>query len=115
VLKASRNFDCKMGSLLTLLLFFQLLLGVFGGTDFYKVLDVSRKASPAEIKKAYRKLSLKYHPDKNPSEEASTKFAEIANAYDVLSDPDKRKTYDTGGEEAVKQQEQRYFPFVNVF
>lgn len=105
--------QCAMGSLLSLLLLLQLLLGVFGGTDFYKVLDVSRKASAAEIKKAYRKLSLKYHPDKNPSEEASAKFAEIANAYDVLSDPDKRKTYDTGGEEAVKQQEQRYFVSTN--
>jgi DnaJ-class molecular chaperone len=54
-----------------------------------------------------RKLSLKYHPDKNPSEDASTKFAEIANAYSVLSDSDKRATYDRGGEEAVQQQEQR--------
>lgn len=51
--------------------------------------------------------SLKYHPDKNPSPEASEKFAEIANAYDVLSDTGKRKTYDMGGEDAVKQKEQR--------
>ncbi len=50
---------------------------------------------------------MKYHPDKNPSEEASAKFAEISNAYDTLSDADKRKTYDMGGEEAVKQKEQR--------
>lgn len=77
------------------------------GADFYKVLGVNRRASAAEIKKAYRKLSLKYHPDKNPSPEAAEKFAEIANAYDVLSDEDKRKTYDMGGEEAVKQKEQR--------
>jgi len=77
------------------------------GADYYKILGVSRKATSSELKKAYRKLSLKYHPDKNPSEEAASKFAEIANAYDVLSDPDKRKTYDSGGEEAVKQQEQR--------
>ena len=47
--------------------------------------------------------SLKYHPDKNPSPEAAEKFAEIANAYDVLSDEDKRKTYDMGGEEAVSE------------
>lgn len=83
---------------------------VLAGTDYYSVLGVTKKATTADIKKAYRKLSLKYHPDKNPSEEASTKFAEVANAYDVLSDPDKRKTYDTGGEEAVKQQEQRFQP-----
>ena len=88
-------------------LFVDLFLLTLAGADYYKILDVSRKATSAEIKKAYRKLSLKYHPDKNPSEEAASKFAEIANAYDVLSDPDKRKTYDTGGEEAVKQQEQR--------
>jgi DnaJ-related protein SCJ1 len=87
--------------------FLSILISVLAGSDYYKILDVSRKATAADIKKAYRKLSLKYHPDKNPSEEAATKFAEIANAYDVLSDPDKRKTYDQGGEEAVKQQEQR--------
>mmetsp|Transcript_16481 Transcript_16481/g.16594 ORF Transcript_16481/g.16594 Transcript_16481/m.16594 type:complete len:362 (-) Transcript_16481:109-1194(-) len=75
--------------------------------DYYKILGVSRSASSADIKRAYRKLSLKYHPDKNPSEDASKKFSEIANAYSVLSDDDKRKTYDRGGEEAVKQQEQR--------
>ena len=50
---------------------------------------------------------MKFHPDKNPSEEAAQKFSEIANAYDVLSDADKRKTYDMGGEEAVMQKEQR--------
>lgn len=77
------------------------------GADYYKILGVSKNASPADIKRAYRKLSLKYHPDKNPSEDASSKFAEIAAAYDVLSDPDKRKTYDQGGEDAVKMQEQR--------
>eukprot|EP01041_Mallomonas_annulata_P007252 gene7252-14788_t len=76
-------------------------------TDYYKVLGVSRSASSADIKRAYRKLSLKYHPDKNPSEDASRKFSEIANAYSVLSDDEKRSTYDHGGEEAVKQQEQR--------
>ena len=61
----------------------------------------------ADIKKAYRKLSLKYHPDKNPSPEAASKFAEIANAYDVLSDEQKREVYNRGGEDAVKQEEQR--------
>lgn len=77
------------------------------GKDYYKVLSVPRTASAAEIKKAYRKLSLKYHPDKNSAPDAADRFAEISVAYDVLSDPDKREVYNRGGEEAVKQQEQR--------
>lgn len=80
----------------------------FAGADYYKILGVSKSASSADIKRAYRKLSLKYHPDKNPSPDASAKFAEIAAAYDVLSDEEKREAYNRGGEEAVKQQEQRY-------
>jgi len=80
---------------------------VLAATDYYKVLGVSKTASAADIKRAYRKLSLKYHPDKNPSPDASSKFAEIATAYDVLSDEEKREAYDRGGEEAVKMQEQR--------
>jgi DnaJ-related protein SCJ1 len=77
------------------------------GKDYYKILSVSKSASQADIKRAYRKLSLKYHPDKNPSPDAAAKFAEIAQAYDVLSDPEKREAYNRGGEEAVQQQEQR--------
>jgi molecular chaperone DnaJ len=66
--------------------------------DLYKVLGVDRKASPEEIKKAYRKLARQYHPDKNPDDkQAETKFKEISAAYDVLGDPDKRKQYDRGG------------------
>ena len=80
---------------------------VFGGKDYYKVLGLTRKATSAEIKKAYRKLSLKYHPDKNSSPDAADKFAELSVAYDTLSDPEKRKMYNQGGEEAVKQAEQR--------
>lgn len=83
----------------------------FAGADYYKILGVTKSASAADIKRAYRKLSLKYHPDKNPSPDAASKFAEIATAYDVLSDPDKRKAYNQGGEEAVKQQEQRLESF----
>ncbi len=89
-----------------LLLLF-LLQGVSAGADYYKILDVPRTASAADIKRAYRKLSLKYHPDKNPSEDAAAKFAELSVAYEVLSDPEKRETYNRGGEEAVKLQEQR--------
>lgn len=67
-------------------------------TDYYRVLGVSRSAETSEIKKAYRKLARKYHPDVNPgSEEAERKFKELQEAYTVLSDPDKKKQYDTFG------------------
>jgi molecular chaperone DnaJ len=67
-------------------------------TDPYKVLGVDRKASADEIKKAYRKLARKYHPDRNPGDTgAEDRFKEIQEAYSVLSDPDKRKAYDSGG------------------
>lgn len=72
------------------------------GKDYYKVLGVSRGASDDELKKAYRKLALKYHPDKNKSSGAEEKFKEIGEAYDVLSDPKKRQIYDQYGEEGLK-------------
>ncbi len=56
------------------------------GKDYYKVLGVSRDATDDQIKKAYRKMALKYHPDKNQSDNAEEKFKEIAEAYDVLRD-----------------------------
>jgi DnaJ family protein A protein 2 len=65
--------------------------------DFYKILGISRSASQKDIKKAYRKLALKYHPDKCDDPNAGEKFAKIGEAYEVLSDPDKRKHYDTFG------------------
>lgn len=62
--------------------------------DYYEIMKVGRKASNAEIKKAFRKLANQYHPDKNPSHEAETIFKEINEAYEVLSDPTKRLDYD---------------------
>jgi molecular chaperone DnaJ len=65
--------------------------------DYYKTLGVDKKATPEEIKKAYRKLARKYHPDRNPDDkEAEARFKEISQAHDVLGDPEKRKQYDTG-------------------
>ena len=70
--------------------------------DYYEVLGVARNASDDEIKKAYRKLAVKYHPDKNPGDkEAETKFKEINEAHDVLSDKQKRARYDQFGHAGV--------------
>src|SRR5690554_6420497 len=66
--------------------------------DYYKVLGVAKNATDDEIKKAYRKLAVKYHPDKNQGDkEAEAKFKEVAEAYEVLKDSDKRKKYDEMG------------------
>merc|ERR1712241_749468 len=72
------------------------------GKDYYKILGVARGASEEEIKKAYRKLALKYHPDKNQTTGAEEKFKEIGEAYDVLSDSKKKQIYDQYGEEGLK-------------
>ena len=69
----------------------------FAKKDYYKVLEVDRSASQKEIKKAFRNLALKYHPDKNPDEDTSLKFREIAEAYEVLRDEEKRRQYDQMG------------------
>ena len=66
--------------------------------DYYKILELDKSASQNDIKKAYRKLALKYHPDKNPNDkEAEKKFKDISEAYEVLGDPEKRKKYDNLG------------------
>lgn len=71
--------------------------------DYYQVLGVHRNSSPEDIKKAYRRLALKWHPDKNPDnkEEAERKFKEVAEAYEVLSDAKKRDIYDKFGKEGL--------------
>ena len=71
--------------------------------DYYEVLGVAKNASDAELKKAYRKLAKKYHPDVNPGDkEAEAKFKEATEAYGILSDPDKRKQYDQFGHAAFE-------------
>ena len=66
--------------------------------DYYEVLGVQKNANADEIKKAYRKAAIQYHPDKNPGDkQAEEKFKEAAEAYDVLSNPDKRARYDQFG------------------
>ena len=70
------------------------------GRDFYAILGVERTANQGQIKHAYRKNAMKYHPDKNPgNEEAAEKFKELSTAYAVLSDPNKKRQYDLHGEE----------------
>jgi len=70
--------------------------------DYYEVLGLSKSASPEEIKKAYRKMALKYHPDKNPGDDdAEHKFKEAAEAYEVLSNPEKKQRYDQFGHAGV--------------
>ncbi|XP_061657245.1 dnaJ homolog subfamily B member 5-like [Syngnathoides biaculeatus] len=72
------------------------------GKDFYKVLGVAPDSNEDEIKKAYRKMALKFHPDKNSEADAEDRFKEIAEAYEVLTDPEKRSVYDQFGEEGLK-------------
>ena len=69
------------------------------GKDYYDILGIKKGASEDDIKKAYRKQALRFHPDKNKAPNAEDKFKEIAEAYDVLSDPKKKDIYDRFGEE----------------
>ncbi|MEI6816591.1 MAG: molecular chaperone DnaJ [Bacteroidota bacterium] len=73
--------------------------------DYYEILGVDKNSTEQEIKKAYRQMALKYHPDKNPdNKEAEDKFKEAAEAYDVLSNPDKKRKYDQFGHQGVGNQ-----------
>ena len=72
--------------------------------DYYEILGVSRSASNDEIKKSYRKLAMKYHPDKNSGDSKSEKkFKEISQAYEILKDPQKKSAYDQYGHAAFQQ------------
>src|SRR3972149_7937432 len=72
--------------------------------DYYQVLGISKEASDAEIKKAYRKLALQHHPDRNKGDKTSEeKFKEVTKAYEVLSDPQKKQAYDQFGHAAFEQ------------
>ena len=71
--------------------------------DFYDVLGVNKSASPSELKSAYRKLAVKYHPDKNPGDKiAEDKFKEASEAYGILSDQEKKQKYDNFGHAAFE-------------
>lgn len=72
------------------------------GKDYYKVLGIPKSATEEEVKKAYKKNALKFHPDKNKQPGAEEKFKEVAEAYEVLSDKKKREVYDQFGEEGLK-------------
>jgi molecular chaperone DnaJ len=70
--------------------------------DYYEILEITRNSSQDEIKKAYRKKALQYHPDRNPGDStAEKKFKEISEAYEVLSDENKRRIYDAHGKEGL--------------
>lgn len=74
------------------------------GVDYYEVLKVSRNATEEDLRRSYKKLAMKWHPDKNPDgkNDAEAKFKQISEAYDILSDPKKRQIYDLYGEEGLK-------------
>lgn len=83
--------------------------------DYYEVLGVNKSASADEIKRAYRRMAIKFHPDKNPGDkEAETKFKECAEAYEVLSDGEKRKQYDQFGHEGLRGASMHDFSRMNV-
>jgi curved DNA-binding protein CbpA len=96
----SRNF------LKLLTLTFCLFICVISAEDYYSILGLKKGASEDQIKKQFKKMAIKFHPDKNKDdpEKAKAQFQKIANAYETLSDPEKRRVYDQHGEEGVKRQ-----------
>jgi len=88
---------------------------LISAADLYKVLDLDRSASEQDIKKAYKRLSRKYHPDKNREPDAESKFVEVAHAYEILSDPTKKQIYDRHGEEGLRAHEGGQHQYANPF
>ncbi|XP_066314310.1 dnaJ protein ERDJ3B-like [Miscanthus floridulus] len=99
----------RRAALLVAVLLLHQAVSSLAGKSYYEILQVSNGASEEQIKRAYRKLALKYHPDKNPNnEESGRRFTEINNAYEVLTDQEKRKAYDWYGEEGLEQFQGRH-------
>lgn len=95
-----------------------MILCVVAEDDYYKILGVKRNATKKEISKAFKKLSKKYHPDINKEENAAEKYSEIAEAYDVLKDKEKRQKYDRYGKDGLKDTPSRgggFDPFEAFF
>lgn len=103
---SSKTVECTfVSSILTVASLSPLFWCVSTRRDFYQILGVGKTASTSEIKKAYRKLAVKYHPDKNPDDpDAIAKFHDINDAYEALQDEEKREIYDRHGEEGLKKQ-----------
>jgi len=72
------------------------------GKDYYKILGIERNASSEDVKKGYRRMALRYHPDKNDHPQAEEQFKEVVAAFEVLSDKEKRHIYDQFGEEGLR-------------
>lgn len=83
--------------------------------DLYKTLGLSRSATSDDLKKAYRTLALRHHPDKNPSPESQELFKKISTAYNILSDPQKRKYYDEHGPEGLEMVDMTAEQFMSMF
>ena len=123
---STRNSQARISSvsllrfcvLILLTYVFDYAIAADKGRDLYKILELKKNAKADEIKKAYRKLTLKYHPDKNQGDdEAKQKFHDVADAYEILSDTEKRRKYDRCGEECVNEPERKNSgsPFGDIF
>ncbi|KAI2802208.1 DnaJ sub B member 9 [Blomia tropicalis] len=91
-------------TIMYMLFFDHMLIDCKQSKDYYEILGIERTATDREIKKAFRKLAVKYHPDKNKDKDAEERFREIAKAYDTLSDKEKRSRYDQFGEDEQRAQ-----------
>lgn len=89
--------------MIKVMMLYVLLALIRNEDDYYKVLELTRNATKKDVKKAFNKLSKKYHPDINKAPDAEKKFTQISEAYDVLIDEDKRRKYDRYGKEGLKE------------